>query len=81
MTCEGNPVGIVVGKEEDKVMNLILDYSFPEYRDFSIGLFLVKRLKEEGISKLIYDGPTENHMTYLDKMGFQKVGEHYERKI
>ena len=81
VTCEGNPVGIVVGKEEDKVMNLILDYSFPEYRDFSIGLFLVKRLKEEGISKLIYDGPTENHMTYLDKMGFQKVGEHYERKI
>ena len=81
VTCGGNPAGIVVGKEDEGIMKLILDYSFPEYRDFSIGQFLLRRLKAEGVNKLVYDGPTENHIQYLNKMGFEKVGEHYERKI
>ena len=81
VTCSGNPVGLVVGKEEGTVLNLILDYSYPEYRDFSIGLFLMNKLKEEGISKLVYDGPTEHHMPYLNKMGYEHVNGQYEKLL
>ena len=81
VTCNGNPAGITIGKEEGGTFNLRLDYSFTEYRDFSIGEFLMRKLKEEGIERLIYDGPTEHHMPYLNKMGFQEIGGHYERGL
>ena len=81
VTCQGNPVGIAVGNEEGDAMNLILDYSFPEYRDFSIGAFLMNRLKSMGVRKVVYKGPTENHMAYLDKMGFREVEGHYEKVL
>lgn len=81
ITCNGNPAGITIGKESDGTFNLRLDYSFSEYRDFSIGQFLMRKLKEEGIHTLIYDGPTENHIPYLTKMGFQELGGHYERVL
>ena len=81
VTCEGNPVGICLGLEDNKAMTLVLDYSLPEYRDFSIGQFLVNRLKKEGIEKLIYKGPTENHMAYLDKLGYKNVNGQYEKVL
>lgn len=81
VTCEGAPVGITLGKHEDDVFDLLLDYSFPEYRDFSIGEFLCKSLKSLGIKRLVYSGPTEHHMAYLNKMGFSKVEDHYEKTL
>lgn len=71
VTCSGNPVGITMGHEEEGTLDLYLDYSFPEYRDFSIGAFLLGALKNDGIKKLVYSGPTEHHMDYLNKMGFK----------
>ena len=81
ITCQGAPVGITIGREEDEVLNLVLDYSYPEYRDFSIGEFLVRKLREEGIHKLVYQGPTEHHMAYLSKMGFVNRDGRYIREI
>ena len=81
VACNGNPVGITIGKNDGDEINLLLDYSFPEFRDFSIGAFLLKKLKEEGIYKVIYLGPTENHMTYLNKMGFSSANGRFERKL
>ena len=69
--CGQIPVGITLGTSKNGVMNLILDYTIPEYRDFTIGNYLVSMLPEEGIKKLVYDGPTENHLLYLDKMGYK----------
>ena len=73
ITCQGAPAGITLCKndEEEGIMELVLDYSLPAYRDFSIGFFMMKQLKERGVKKLIYKGPTENHMAYLNKMGFE----------
>lgn len=81
ITCEGNPVGICLGLEENRVLSLVLDYSLPEYRDFSIGQFLVTRLKKEGIEKLVYKGPTENHMAYLNKLGYKNINDQYEKVL
>lgn len=81
VSCQGKPVGIALGRQVGSDVELSLDYSIPEYRDFSIGQFLFEELKKEGIQKLIYRGPTEHHMDYLNRMGFTKVEDHYEKVL
>lgn len=81
ISCNGKPVGLTLGKLEGDKLDLLLDYSIPEYRDFSIGAYLINRYKEEGIKKLIYSGPTENHTAYLTKLGFIKTEGGYEKEL
>ena len=79
---EGKPVGITLGKRDGDDLELILDYVIPEYRDFSIAPFLFNKLKEAGVKKIIYRGPTtDNHITYLNKVDFNKVEDHYEKEL
>ena len=75
----GKPVGILLGNLKDHTLDIKLDYSIPQYRDFSVGEFLMSSLVTEGIDKLIYKGPTENHKPYLKKTGFVEKGDHFER--
>ena len=81
ITCGGAPAGITLGKQEGDTLSLVLDYSLPEYRDFSLGAYLFNQLKHKGVKKVIYNGPTENHMPYLNKMEFVKVNEVYEKNL
>ena len=75
---KGSPAGIFVGcRKEDSSMEILLDYSLPEFRDFSIGKFLFSKLSECGITSLSYNGPVEKHQDYLDKNGFVKTGDTY----
>lgn len=79
MIChEGKPAGVFIGSLTDNgSMEILLDYSLPEYRDFSIGAFLFSKLPEEGIKTLIFNGPDDNHREYLDKNGFTKKDNQY----
>ena len=70
ISYDGKPVGITLGKEEDTNMDLILDYSIPQFRDNSVGKYLFSRLTELGFKTITYKGPTENHMPYLKNTGF-----------
>ncbi|MBP3708863.1 MAG: YgjV family protein [Treponema sp.] len=79
--CKGTAAGIMIGEEHDGVMELLLDYSTPEYRDFSIGTFLLAKLPADGIKKLVYRGPTEYHEKYLTKIGFVKADDAYEKEL
>ena len=81
VTCHLAPAGIVIGRKVGVVYDLVLDYSMPDYRDISLGQFLMYRLKKEGIEKLRYNGPTEHHMDYLNEMGFVLNGGVYEREL
>ena len=81
VSCNGKPVGLTVGQKEGETMDLLLDYSIPEYRDFSIGAYLINRFKEQGIRKLSYGGPTENHIPYLTKLGFVERNGRYEKEL
>lgn len=75
---KGAPAGIFVGnKLDDSSIEILLDYSLPEYRDFSIGTFLFAKLAEKGIRSLTYKGSDKNHKEYLDKNGFKKTGDSY----
>ncbi len=75
----GKPAGIMLGELKDGVMEVLLDYSIPEYRDFSIGQFLFSKLPEDGIKSLTYRGSDENHKAYLTKTGFVNMGGYYEK--
>ena len=85
VTCQGAPAGIAIGSlvltDEDKVFYMLMDYSLPEYRDFSLGLFLAEALKKEGFTKMIYDGPAEHHMDYLNKMAFVEDNGVYVKRL
>ena len=81
ITCQGVPAGIVVGCEEDDQIKIFLDYSFPEYRDFSVGGFLLEELRKEGVHKVTYVGPTEHHMDYLNKLGYKNIDGRYVREL
>ena len=75
------PVGVTLGTEKDGVFDLMLDYSIPQYRDCSIGRFLVSKLPEEGIRKLVYRGNVENHKAYLFKLGYSDHEGIYEKEL
>lgn len=75
---EGKPAGIFIGTLSDNgSLDILLDYSLPEYRDFSIGQFLFAKLPQEGIRTLTFSGPDENHKEYLRKYEFSKRGNQY----
>ena len=73
LLCEDAPAGIVLGQREGEKVDLLLDYSLPRYRDYSLGKFLREVLPGRGIRELRYDGPSpENHRKYLEEMRFEK---------
>ena len=78
---EGQPVGIMVGKKDGNKMDILLDYSLPAYRDFSIGKFLFSELPSEGFKTLTYSGPDANHKPYLEKTGFVSKDGYYEKVL
>ena len=78
----GNPAGIFVGKKtSESAVDILLDYSFPEFRDFSIGKFLFSKLQEDGISYFTYSGPDVHHKDYLNKYGFVNKNGRYEKNV
>lgn len=82
VTCNEAAAGIVLAKEaEEGTLELLMDYALPPYRDFSVGLFLAEEFKKQGTSCLIYRGPTEHHMQYLNKLGFADAGDRYIKEL
>ena len=82
ITCRQTPAGIVLGRmTPDGTLDMQLDYSLPEYRDFSIGEFLSIRLRKEGVRKLTYAGPDANHMAYLNELEFKSRDGIYEKEL
>ena len=72
MLSEDAPAGFVLGRRNAEKLELVLDYSLPKYRDYSLGKFLRESLPGRGITELRYSGPTEHHMKYLEKMHFER---------
>ena len=79
--CEGKPVGMSLGRKQGDVLDLKLDYSIPEYRDFSIGGFLFDYIAKSDIKKIVYRGPDVNHKDYLKSQGFVKEGDAYVKNL
>lgn len=73
--------GILVASKSDNTLQVSLDYTTPAYRDTSVGKFLYKTLKEEGIKKLRANAPVELHARYLLKMGFRQNQDSFEKDL
>ena len=79
MIChDGAPAAVFVGTMTNEgQLDILLDYSMPEYRDFSTGRFLFSKLPAEGVKVLTYSGPDEHHREYLNKNNFTKESNRY----
>lgn len=80
--CGGVPAGLMLGKASEKgVLDIVLDYSTPTYRDCSVGAYLYSKLPEYGVQKLVYTGNIEKHEEYLVKMGFTSANGIFEKTL
>lgn len=76
------PAGLLLGKRQEKgALEILLDYSTPEYRDCSVGKYLYSRLSEKDIRSLIFSQEPQKHEAYLKKMGFVREKDAYVKKI
>ena len=73
------PLGLTVAQKDNDTLNLLMDYSVKEYRDFSIATYLFEKLAQKGIKKVTFTPPTNNHEEYLNKFNFTKNGDVYEK--
>ncbi len=79
--CEEAPAGFLVGRREEKSLHLLLDYSLPKYRDYSIGRFLKNAMPGEGFDCLRFEGADEHHLAYLKKTGFVRTDSGWECRL
>ena len=78
---EDQLAGITAGKKDGNIFYIDLDYSTPVYRDCSAGEFLFSELKKEGFAKAVFNNPSQDHLSYLKKMGFVKSGNDYIKTL
>ncbi len=73
------PAGILVGREEDGILNIALDYSTPAYRDCSVGSFIFDQLPSP--LRIRYSNAEESHVSYLKHLGFTETDGIWEREL
>lgn len=80
--CENKIVGLFVAqKESDNSLNILLDYTTKEFRDYSVGHYLFNALTAEKISTLHFAQKAINHEQYLKKTDFKYVDGRFELKM
>ena len=73
------PAGILLGREEDGVLDVGLDYSTPAYRDCSVGVFLLEKLPRPLLVR--YSGAEAAHLPYLQRLGFTEADGVWEKQL
>ena len=69
--CNAVAAGLVVSRDlGDGVVELLVDYAIPQYRDYSLGQFLLNQLPELEYHKVVVRDPDKKNIKYLHKMGF-----------
>ena len=76
---DAEPAGILLGREEDGVLDIALDYSTPAYRDCSVGAFMLEKLPRPLCVR--YGGAEAEHLDYLKKLGFTGKNGVWEKKL
>ena len=67
--------GLLLGMKEGETLRIVMDYATPAFRDCSVGGYLYGKLSEFGVSKLICKAENEEHVKYMEKMGFVRDAE------
>ncbi len=81
--CDGTPAGVLLGRlGGEGVLDIMLDYSIPAYRDCSLGSFLYPGLQQRGIRTLTFaQKKSEAHVSYMKKMGFVAENDVYVKRL
>lgn len=81
--CNGNPAGVLLGTEKSEgVIDVVIDYSIPAYRDCSVGKYLYSKLPNKKIHTLVFaQEESQAHISYMTKMGFAKEKGVYVKKL
>ena len=77
-------IGVVAGNKKDNELEIIVDYTSPQNRDYKPGKFLFTKsstLKDLGIEKVWAKAHTSAHKKYLLKMGFKENNSDYSINI
>lgn len=83
LVCSGGaPVGILLGKRKTAgILEIVLEYSTPAYRDCSVGKYLYEKLAGKGIHTLQFPGNPGKHEDYLQKMGYVQENGIYKKML
>ncbi len=74
--CNSQPASLFIGTTTAPgTLEVALDYAVPLYRDTSAGRYLCGQLKERGFRSLVFRGKAPNHVSYMEKIGYQKEKE------
>ncbi|WP_281647415.1 YgjV family protein [Parendozoicomonas sp. Alg238-R29] len=72
-------------RNEDNTMEVDLDFVLPPYRDLKPGQFVFcensKFFTEQGVSKIVSAEGSEDHATYLAKIGFSRTNGRLEMAL
>lgn len=79
--CDSAVAGIVIGKQKQDELEILLDYTTPVYRDCSAGKFLYEKLPGYGIRRVSCAEGSAGHTPYLEKMGFVKTDGVYKKEL
>lgn len=79
--CEGKPAGLLLGdRNQNDKLDIIIDYSTPEYRDCSVGKFIYSNMHD--IKSVVFRKKvTDSHAAYMKKIGFEKKDNLYIKSI
>ena len=73
--CDGTLAGLFMAAHAgDGVLDLLLDYTTPAYRDTSVGRFLHAELARDGFRTIVFRDSAPRHVPYMEKMGYRKDG-------
>ena len=69
--ADDRPVGLTAGYLKDGDLDLLMDYTCPEYRDFSIGDRVFWRISQDDVKRVIFNcGDPGKFEGYFDKFNF-----------
>lgn len=80
------PAGLfIIEPQAAGAARVALDFVTPQYRDFRVGDFLFRRnphlFQKNGVHTLISPPGSPEHEVYLQKLGFVRQGEEYQRAV
>ena len=81
LTFIGNTDSLNALRVDGENLRLVLDYTIPQYRDFTVGKYLFSRLPEYGFRTVTYQGSVENHAAYLKNTGFVEENGVYKKTL
>lgn len=79
--CDSVIAGVLIGRQKQDELEVLLDYTTPVYRDCSAGKFLYEKLPDYGIRRVSCAEGGVGHAPYLEKMGFVKTDGVYKKEL